>query len=241
MILGKVGATVEKLYQSLPSVAADEQITQEQSGYDDRMKWTTQHHFSYLIIVDHDAPVEVLREYRTDAQMRVVESTGVGQGFNFTQGFASMWLLFYPANQSQTRFRYLGQQASPGGNQYVLAFAERSPEAPVTGRVNRAGESAVLLYQGVAWVDAVTFRIERMRLDLLEPQLDVGLERTTTEIQFGEVQLAQTVLWLPREVTVTTIYEGQLYRNLHLYSNFRRFVVHSEIKPVELTQPHPPN
>ncbi len=107
-ILSKVGVTVEQLYQNLPSVAAEERITQEQCDDDGRARSTTQHDFNYLITVNHDGPVESLQEYRTDARMRPVDSMGVGEGFNFTKDFASLWLLFYPVNQSLVNFRYLG-------------------------------------------------------------------------------------------------------------------------------------
>lgn len=242
-ILSKVGTAVEQLYENLTSVAADEQITQEEYGDDGRVKSTTHHHFGYLIIVNRDEPVETLQEYRTNARMKPVESSGAAQGFNVTKNFASMWLLFYPDNQSGSHFRYVGQQAADGRNLYVVAFAEQPDQSAVQGVVNAQGRSVLLLYQGVAWIDAASFRIVRMRLDLLEPLLDVGLERETTEIRFGEVPIAQaaTLLWLPQEVTVTTIYNGQMYRNRHLYSNFKRFVVHSEIGPAQPPKPRPPN
>lgn len=90
----------------------------------------------------------------------------------------------------------------------------------VTGRFNARGDSALLLYQGVVWIDAQSFRIVKMRLDLLKPRLDVALERQTTEIGFAGVLIPQvaTALWLPQQVTVTTIYDGQLFRNRHVYS-----------------------
>ncbi len=243
-ILSKVGTGVDQAYQNLTSVAADEEITQQQYGYDSRVKATLRHQFSYLIIASHELANGTLREYRTGPRMRSVESRGVGEGFAFTKDFASMWVLFYPGNQSTTNFRFLGQQASDGRNLYVLCFAERPGGAVVTGRLDAQGRSALLLYQGVAWIDATSFRIVRMRLDLLEPRLDVALERQTTEIRFGEVRIPQAAaaLWLPQEVTLTTVYNGQLFRNRHVYSNFRLFVVNSEIKPTEPEQqPHPPN
>lgn len=46
------------------------------------------HDFGYLIIVNHDEPIETIAEYRTDSRMKPVESTGVSEGFNFTKGFA---------------------------------------------------------------------------------------------------------------------------------------------------------
>jgi len=240
-ILSKAGASVEQLYRNLVSVAADEEITQEQCGYDGRVKSSQRLRFGYLILVNHDGPAETLQEYRTDAGMKPVESAGVEEGFNATSNFASLWLLFYPDNRFGSNFRYLGQEVSEGRNLYVVAFAERPGKAATEGRVIAQGRSAVLLYQGLAWIDASSFRIVRMRLDLLEPRLDVGLERTTTELRFGEVRVPQAtaVLWLPEEVTVTTIYYGQLYRNRHIYSNFRLFVVHSTIKPAAPRETHP--
>jgi len=148
-ILSKVGTTVEQLYDNLTSVAADEQITQEQYGYDGGVKSTTRHDFAYLIIVNRDEPIPTLQEYRTDARGKPVDPNGVGEGFDATTNFASMWLLFYADNQSDANFRYLGQQTEDGRKLCVVAFAERPGKAAVKGLVNAGGRSAVLLYQGV--------------------------------------------------------------------------------------------
>lgn len=242
-ILSKTGARVEQLYQGLTSVAADEQLTQEQCRYDGRVESSRQMRFGYLIIVNHDGPVETLDEYRRKAAVTPAESADAPEGFSTTSNFASLWLVFYPENQFGSTFRYLGRQISNGGSLYVVAFAEQPGKATVNGRAVAGGTTAVMLYQGLAWIDASSFRIVKMRLDLLEPRLDVGVERTTTEIRFGEVRTPQSAaaLWLPQAVTVTTIYYGQLYRNLHVYSNFRVFAVHSTIVPAAPRQPHPPN
>jgi len=241
-IMGQVGASVEKLYQSMTTVAADEQITQEQC--DDKGKATSSRdvRFGYLIIVDQ-GPADTIEEYRTDAGMKPVEGADTQAGFNDTNNFASLWLIFHPDNLSGTNFRYLGQQDSNGRNLYVVGFAEKPGRAAVKGEAVAGGGSAVLLYQGLAWIDASNFRIVKMRIDLLAPRLDFGLERSTTEIQFGEVRIAQApaVFWLPKEVTVTTIYYGKLYRNRHVYSNFRLFSVKSTIKPLKPRQPPGPN
>jgi hypothetical protein len=231
-ILAKTGESVTDAYESLVNVAADEEITQEQYGFNERRSETSHHHFGYLITVDKQPGRDVLHEYRTDAHLKPVESTGTGQGFPFTTNSASMWVLFYPENQSQTRFRYLGEQPMGGQNLYAVAFATVPGKASVTGRINLQGRSALVLYQGVAWIDSTSFRIAKLRLDLLQPRLDVGLERMTTEIQFGEARVAQAAvtLWLPQSVTVTAVSSGQLFRNEYAYSNFRLFTVSSETK-----------
>jgi hypothetical protein len=231
-ILAKAGEAVADAYEDLPNVAADEEITEEQYGYNGRLLDTSRHHFGYLITVDREPGQDALREYRTDAQLKPVQPESRPQGFPFTTNSASMWVLFYPQNRSHTTFRYLGTQSVGGRDLHVIAFVELPGRAVVTGRINVQGRSALLLYQGVAWIDSGSFRIAKMRLELLEPQLDVALERLTTEITFGEVRIPQAVsaLWLPQAVTVTTVDAGQLYRNRHVYSNFRLFTVKSETK-----------
>lgn len=242
-ILSKAGGSVEQLYHNLTSVVADEQVTEEQCGYDGRVKSSRHLRFGYLIIVNKAGPTETLDEYRTKAGTTPAGSAGGAEAFSDTSNFASKWLLFYPGNQFGSTFRYLGRQVSDGRSLYVVAFAEQPGRAAVSGRAVAGDTTAVMLYQGVAWIDASSFRIVKMRLDLLKPRLDVGVERSTTEIRFGEVRIPQAAaaLWLPEDVTVTTIYYGQLYRNRHVYSNFRVFAVHSTIVPATPRQPHPPN
>ncbi|HVR22650.1 MAG TPA: hypothetical protein VMU26_04960 [Candidatus Polarisedimenticolia bacterium] len=45
-----------------------------------------------------------------------------------SQGFASMWIYFYPLNRLESDFRYLGQQKMDGHHTLVLAFVQR-PES----------------------------------------------------------------------------------------------------------------
>jgi hypothetical protein len=158
-----------------------------------------------------------------------------------TRGFASLWLHFHPSNQSAARFRYLGQQTDGGLRCYVVAFAQKPGWATFTGKVIYEGRSIRLLYQGIAWIEEASFRIVRLRMDLLAPRTDIGLERQTTELQFSETRLPQTSapLWLPQKVVVTTEMNKRLYRNVHRYSGYRLFKVETNILPVPPEQPMP--
>jgi hypothetical protein len=73
-----------------------------------------------------------------------------------------------------------------------------------------------------------------MRTDLLAPRADIGLERETTDTEFGEVRLAElaTPLWLPHTVDVTIEWNGEIFRNQHRYTNYRMFRVESTIGPI---------
>jgi hypothetical protein len=165
---------------------------------------------------------------------------------------------FHPAVRSDAFFRYLGTQKVDGKEADVVAFAQRPGWAQVGIEANVAGRAVLLLVQGLAWIDPVSYQILRMRLDLLAPRPEVGLTGETTEITFGKVSFPEmpgTILWLPREVTVTMQWEGRVkvrktttalesrakvdlvstkwehrtYRNIHRYSDYKLFSSKSKL------------
>ncbi len=150
-----------------------------------------------------------------------------------TSGFAGLALFFHTDSLSGSRFRLLGRERSEPGN-YVLAFAQRPETAHPTGQLRTflLWEPALILYQGIAWVDPGNHQIVRMRTDLLAPRTDVYLSRQSTEIWYGEVRFATSAhaFWLPREVLVTMVWAGQVYRNRHRYSDYLVFSVESRDK-----------
>jgi hypothetical protein len=158
-----------------------------------------------------------------------------------TSGFASASLFFLPAYQDGAGFRYLGRHSLDGRDVHVVAFAQRPETARTAERFIADGASAVVLFQGVAWIDPTTFQIVRLRSDLLTPQAKVRLQRQTTEIQFVQVAFKQVAvaLWLPQQVTVTVDWRGRTLRNLHRYSDFRLFNVATE-EHRKTTLPPPP-
>jgi hypothetical protein len=114
---------------------------------------------------------------------------------------------------------------------YVVAFAQRPGQATIAGQVAWSGGTAAILVQGIAWVDKETFQIVRLRTDLLAPRNDIGLTQETTDLTFKEVQLPELAapLWLPGDVDVYTVFNGQIYRNEHHYANYQRFRVSVKI------------
>jgi hypothetical protein len=90
-----------------------------------------------------------------------------------------------------------------------------------------------MLVQGLAWIDSETFQVLRIKTWLLAPRTDIGLNHLNSTVDFYPVQPsgAERVLWLPRDVTVESVYRGIGVRNTHHYSNFKLFRVEITIKP----------
>jgi hypothetical protein len=225
-LLQKVGENVKSFFEAFPDTTAREQITLEILDWKGQPVLQQKEQFDYLDLglpASHDVG---LKEYRTDAKGRPAEPTPIGGGF-VSQGFSSMVVYFHPAHQSDTSFRDLGSQMMDGRQTEVVLFSQIPGKAPPKETLKTLTRSIPILVQGLAWIDSASYRIVRMRTDLLRPQGDMDLKKQTTESRFTEVHFKDSprVLWLPAEVTVTLDWRGQVYRFRHEYSDFRLFSV----------------
>jgi hypothetical protein len=226
-ILEAVGKNVEEFFRDFTNTASRERILQERLGRNGKVQESLESQTQYLCLISDSAWGPAFQEYRANTGGSQGGAHGLGKGFMLTSGFTSVSLRFHPAYQSESSFRYLGRQKIFGRVTHVMAFAQRPEKAKLLGAFNLATMSATTFVQGLAWVDAETFQILRLRTDLLEPLPEVRLERETTEIEYGKVAFhhLHKALWLPRQVTVTVVWNGKHMRNQHRYSNFRLFNV----------------
>jgi hypothetical protein len=184
----------------------------------------------------HEDPVNLrtmLEEYRIDPQGRPIEP-GVGDSRNPNSlGFKNAWLLFLPSDQSQSRFRYLGSQKVGDHGTFAVAFAQNPANVQVPAEVRVQGERIPVFWQGIAWVEELTFRIIRLQSDLLDPIPSIHLQRLTSQLRFDDTNVSGVAspLWLPREVAITTRINGQIASEIHRYSNYRLYAVSSKIVP----------
>ncbi len=241
-LLQQLGANVAALFANFPNTISVEQIRQERLRSNGKIQDQLAQQCQYLLVT---RPAEAglgLEEYRGDATGARVAIQGLDNGFMLTSGFASSALIFHPDYQPGSSFRYLGTQSAGGRETEVVAFAQKPARARTVERFNADGQSALILVQGVAWIDAATHQIVRMRTDLLKPQSQLRLGRQTTDIEFGPVRFKEIAkeVWLPRRVTVTVEWKGKNYRNQHEYSDFRLFNVNTREKQSAAALPPQP-
>jgi hypothetical protein len=248
LILRRLGENIEAFFQSVPNISCIEEITQDQLRPDGSAGKRLEQEFRYLVLAHREKSEINFEEYRTDGKGNRIEPQGLEGGFMLTRGFAAASLHFHPLLKSDSTFRYLGEQVVDGRETYVVAFAQRPGWAHLSGRVISSEvdpitesvreRSVLVLVQGIAWIDPVSFRCIRIRTDLLAPRLDIKLGRQSTDIYFGEVHFPRIVapLWLPRQVIVTSEWRGRTFRNRHRYRDFKLFTVEIKIGPVEPDQ-----
>jgi hypothetical protein len=247
-ILQKAGGQVDDFFRHITDLTAHEEISltrlRQEKPYT-KPELSGEHvHDSYLILRHGSTSRTEFIEYRTDGKGDNFDQVVVQNGFLVTSGFALSCNYFSTGFQSESTFRYLGDERIGQHDAYVVAFAQQPGKATLTIRMRGRSETpAHVLVQGVAWIDKNDFQIVRMRTDLLAPRKDVGLNQETTEITFNKVQLADvaTPLWLPSSVKVYvefTTHNGDVdqffelsYHNEHRYTNYERYRVSAKVLP----------
>ncbi|MGH9342373.1 MAG: hypothetical protein ACRD19_01205 [Terriglobia bacterium] len=225
LILSQTGSRLEALVNKLPDLIALEDVVQFRAADNGSDAERLRHKYNYLILVHHEIGQPIFEERRIDLNGRSARAAGLEEGFVVTKGFATLWRNFLPIVQQESTFRYLGTQTVNKRTVYVVGFAQRPGwvEYPMYFVQNQ--RSTTCLFQGAAWIDKASFRIVRLRTDLLAPRPDVDLEKMTTVVTFGPARIAQVSepLWLPVKAEVTANIGGYFYKNVHRYSDYKLF------------------
>lgn len=253
MVLQHAGQRVDSFLRDTPNLIADEYVREQEirngPDYNIGADYSTGADHSiavdylaqeirdeYLIVLHGDRNEAKFDEYRMDKKGNRIHELSTGSAFSsrffVTHGFALSCVYFSTAFQSESTFRYLGEQQIGSQNTYVVAFAQRPGHATMTETVRGPRHSVVqMLVQGVAWVDKSDFQIIKIQTDLLAPRPEVGLDRQTTEVTLSEVRLRDIALplWLPKEVKVDIRFDGRNFRNEHHYANYRQYCVSSKM------------
>jgi len=228
-ILSAVGTNVENSFRNYPNTSSVEDVQQEKLSRRGKRQGYLEKKFYYLCVMPQQSWGPGFSEFRNAVNGEAGQLAGLDDGYMLTSGFTSASLIFHPAYQAQSQFRYLGRQQTGGVNAYVLAFAQVPAKSKLYGTFKSRDRYVTTFTQGLVWIDPGTYQILRLRTDLLKPLPEVRLERQTTEIAYSEVRFkgVEGSFWLPKDVSVTVEWAGRSLRNQHEYSGFKVFNVAS--------------
>jgi hypothetical protein len=237
-LLQKVGEAVQALFADLPSTSSLERISQERTEPGQTEQLYLQRDYHYLVSPQKNIADVGFEEYRSELKNEHFKPEESKGSLFLSSGYATHPIYFHPQQQSGSRYRYLGRHKSER-NAYVIAFAQRPESAGTLRYLSADNQTIAILLQGLAWIDPDTYKIIRMRSDLLAPRKDISLEFQTTSIRFGEVKFKGIArgFWLPLEVVVATKYQGYFFRNRHRYSQYRLFTVEAQDGPIVPIKP----
>ncbi len=235
-MLTKLGEYVDAFFRNFSNTVSAEEIHEEKLRSGGRVGDSGLERFQYLLLVNPERPGLGLNEFRTRPPAASEFQAHSQKGFMRTAGFATASIVFHPAYQPGSRFRYVGRQLVDGQPVDIVGFAQIPGKAPIIEAFIVSAESSFpLLLQGLAWVDPASYRIVRLRMDALYPPPNSRLTRQTTEISFGEVRFKQSLMAvsLPRDVVVSLEWNGHSFRNRHHYSDFKLFGAETSIRTAD--------
>ncbi|HEY6290631.1 MAG TPA: hypothetical protein VI455_03590 [Terriglobia bacterium] len=239
VILKRVGESAAAMIAEFRNIACDERVYSEWNVGSPIATWRQMgpnevaHHFLYIILPRPVGDPLMFREYRTNLKGNPVDLGSLADLQLITTNFTGSWAYFNSSNQVESRFRYFGEESVRKQPCYVVGFAQKPDVARNVTTFEVGNHSAVILVQGLAWIDERSFHILKVETWLLAPRNDIGLESENTTVNYLPTSPAglADALWLPNEVTVLVHYHNVFIRNTHRYSGFRLFQVHVAIKP----------
>jgi VWFA-related protein len=202
-LLETTGENLENMLAKFVDISAAEDI--HEMRFEDGMAESSRREaFRYVVKAVPDGALEQLVETRIDPATKTIFQSPAHIDFLVTGRFLESLSYFLPEDQGQSRFRYIGRANTDEIDCLVVAFAE-PPER----------------LQGIAWIDAATKRMVRLRIDVRPaggPLENVSTSISIVPVKFGSMG---TVLWLPARVTVNARYAGGELHTVHRYSDYQ--------------------
>jgi hypothetical protein len=101
----------------------------------------------------------------------------------------------------------------------------RGSDSPTALRLR--GRDYPLDLSGIVWLDPETGAVVRIVALLSDSLDDIGLSSLNCDVQYAPLTLPETpgAYWLPESATIELRTPKQHWRNVHSYSNYRKYSV----------------
>ncbi len=220
-LLQASGENLQSMFAKLVDISAAEDVNEIR--FEEDVAGESRHEtFRYGIKSLRANGLAGLTEFRVDAKTESPVQPPATIEFLLVSHLFQLLDYFLPKYREQSRFRYLGRQNAGGQDYFVVAFAQRPKGNELRSNIQVGSNGQTAHMQGLAWIDAATKRIVRLRVDMLGPVEHFPLEILTMDISMVPVNFKSIgyVFWLPARVTVDARFAGGGLHSVHRYSDY---------------------
>ena len=226
-LLERVGKQVETFWNEFASVTCTENVTQDKIGEKGKVLFEQRESFDYLLILQASGIDLSVDESRVE---KTVKTSKGKASLLDTNGFSIFTLMLHPLYQSRYEFRRLPDETLQGRPLLRIGFQQVSDDRPLSVLLLRERQYA-LKWTGTAWIDPASFEVVRIQAGLGNSMADMGLLRLDADVSYSDVTFNQSIrYWLPARAVVEAETKRQHWRNTHLFSDYRRFEVETQVK-----------
>ncbi|MBI1353679.1 MAG: hypothetical protein GC160_04980 [Acidobacteria bacterium] len=232
--LDAVGQRVETFWKEIATVACTETVEQWKIDPEKRKILNEKRAvYDYLVFLQwfgDDLAVEESRDLREESHKKKLRRPS-HRPLLVTNGFAIFLLVFHPRFQASFAFEDAGEEVWNGAPYRKLRFEHvRGAKSPSALRLQE--RLYPIEWRGEAWIDPQTGQAARVRAELKGPMEDVGLARLDVDVEYGSVgpDPEAAHVWMPLTARIEAATERQLWRNVHHFTDYRRFEVKTDFK-----------
>jgi hypothetical protein len=228
-LLRRTGNQASAFLDQFSDVKCTEHVRQEKLGKDDKVELKEESTYDYMAILTNTAGELNLSESRLP--LHEAKRDRRNTSMLLSNGFATLFLVFHPYYAEAFKFTFAGEEIIAGRLLEKVSFEHvlgmKSPAA-----LALRGREYPLELSGTAWIDPESGSIARIEAGIQDTLLDVGLKSLHSEIVFAPLPFAdlKTVYWFPTQATVDVQTPRQHWRNLHRFTEYKKFSVSTEEK-----------
>jgi hypothetical protein len=222
-LLRRAGAAAQQFVQHLGSVRYAEHLAQRELKDNGKVNYQQDAFFDSLMLVRRESGRLVAEES--------AQKERPSNGFELrpllrTSGFSTLALILHPYYEQSFHISALDDEVVSGRRLRLLHFEHvRGTDSPTALRLR--GRDYPLDLSGVIWLDPETGSVVRVVALLSESLDDIGLRSLNCDVQYAPVVLPETAgaFWLPESATIELRTAKRHWRNVHTYSNYRKYSV----------------
>jgi hypothetical protein len=223
-VLQRTGKFVELYWQQISLFTCNEAVTQEKLAKKGKIEFRQDSRFDYLALArQHE-------EDLTIEEVRLPKKLPPGRpntpSLLKTNGFPSLLLVFHPLYQPN--YRYVS--APCGSDKTRSIHFEHIPGTRSSSALMLQNRIYSLDLQGTALVDIESGAILKLNAALAAPIKEINVEAFSIEVNYKPQGLSSETgeSWLPSSAVIEIETALQRWRNVHLFSDYKRFTVKSE-------------
>jgi hypothetical protein len=204
--IDRASRAAESFWEQFPAVQCRERVTQTKLKADGSVTTTHAEEFDYVAFLKSTNRGLAVDESRVAHNRRVGEDN---ERLLITSGFPTLLLMFHPDFRNRFEFTEL----SPS----QIDFKSKR-DTPSMSALKLKDHVYPILWKGTVTLDAVSGSIRRIDATLAAPMDDLGLSALQVEVDYASTML-------PVRATISLKTPRQAWRNVHEFSDYKRFAV----------------
>ncbi len=226
-LLNRTSDQVAKFLGQFSEVKCTETVTQEKLGKEEKVELKEESTYDYLVILTNTNGELSLDESRLAVHEAKADKKNTS--LLVTNGFATLFLVFHPYYAGSFRFTAQGDELVNGHLLSKISFQHVRGSRSIAALALR-GKEYPLEVSGTAWIDPQTGVIAKIVADIADTMQDVGLKTLRSEVEYAPVPFRgmKETYWFPSQATVEVETPRQHWRNIHRFTDYKRFSVDTE-------------